>query len=293
MGVVPRRAAGLLFLSLGLASYGQGLPVNSTDFPPQSGSSGSQNQPNAKTTTQDALENPVLEEADEDRNITYMDSTVAFEYRREEMEGGSSWDNFELEWQQAFGHSRRLAIDIELPFIHASAGDDEPSAGGTGDMKLGFKGILGKGEKFEHAAGVEVTLPSASRNAIGDGETVLRFAWGCSAQLTEHTLLNAEVGYNKPVQNQRSTNAPGTNSIEPELILAQGFAKHLAGFLDWDSYYDFSASDYVPTMRAGLEVAFDRKEKWTLSPYVTFPLNHAARIFEIKSAAGFVLAYRY
>ena len=235
----------------------------------------------------------MLEEADEDRNITYMDSTVAFEYRHEALDGGVDWNNFELQWQQSFGHSRRFAMEFLLPFIQASEGEDEPSASGVGDIKVGLKAMLSKGEKFEQAAGIEVTVPSASHDAIGDGETVLRFAWGCSVPLGAATLLNAELGYNKPVQNSRSTHAPGTDSIEPELILTQGVAKRFAGYLDWDNYYDFSASQYVSTMQAGIEFTLDHREKWTITPYATFALTHATRLLEIKNAAGVIFSYRY
>lgn len=287
MGAIPGFAAGLLIVSLGIMAFGQSAPPA-----PQPASSGSQRPPSAEAAKQKALE-PLLEEADEDRNITYMDSTLSFEYRHEAMDGGVTWDNFELQWQQSFGRSQRFAAGILLPFIRSIEGQDQPSASGIGDIQLGLKGILGKGEKFEHAAGIELTVPSASRDVIGNGATVLRFAWGCSAQLTERTLLNAELGYNKPVQNSHSINAPGTNSIEPELIVTQGFTKRFAGYLDWDSYYDFSANDYVSLMRTGFEFTLDRRERWTVNPYETFALTHAARLLEVKDAAGVILAYRY
>jgi hypothetical protein len=151
-----------------------------------------------------------------------------------------------------------MAAGIELPFEHASGEQGETSVNGIGDIKLEFRGMLGKGEKFEHAAGIELTLPSASNDEIGEGQKVLTFIWGCSAQLTTHTLLSAELGYNKAVQNQRET--PGVNSIEPELILSQAFAGRFEGYLDWDSYYDFGVDEYVQTVQRGLEFALDRQE---------------------------------
>jgi hypothetical protein len=93
------------------------------------------------------------------------------------------------------------------------------------------------------------------------------------------------LGYNKAVQNQRET--PGVNSMEPELILSQAFARRLGGYLDWDSYYDFGVDEYVQTAQTGLEFALDRQEKWTFSPVVLFPLDHAARVIETKNAVGF------
>lgn len=218
---------------------------------------GAQNPARANPAQQDALENPILEQDDEERNITYVESHVTFEYRHDEFDGGSNGDSFKTEWLQSFGPSHRMAAGIAPPFEHASGEQGEPSANGTGDIKLEFRGMLGKGEKFEHAAGIELTLPSASNDEIGEGQTVLTFIWGCSAQLTTHTLLGAESGYNKAVQNQRET--PGVNSIEPELILSQAFARRFEGYLDWDSYYDFGFDEYVQTVQRGLEFALDRQ----------------------------------
>jgi hypothetical protein len=71
-----------------------------------------------------------------------------------------------------------MAAGIELPFVHATGGGSEPSTNGLGDIKLDFRGMLGKYEKFEHAAGIELTLPSAATHVIGEGRTVLKIVWG-------------------------------------------------------------------------------------------------------------------
>lgn len=232
-------------------------PAGSSRQSGSAGSVGAQNPARANPAQQDALENPILEQDDEERNITYVESHVTFEYRHDEFDGGSNGDSFKTEWLQSFGPSHRMAAGIALPFEHASGEQGEPSANGIGDIKLEFRGMLGKGEKFEHAAGIELTLPSTSNDEIGEGQTVLTFIWGCSTQLTTHTLLSAELGYNKAVQNQRET--PGVNSIEPELILSQAFARRFDGYLDWDRYYDFGVDEYVQTVQRGLEFALDRQ----------------------------------
>jgi hypothetical protein len=280
------------FAALGQSSSSQQAPgSNSASSPKQSATATSSGVQSPANLVQRALENPLLEQEDEERNITYMESHISFEYRHDRLDGGSSGDTMTTHWQQSFGSSHRMAAGIEVPIVHASGEQDEPSANGVGDIKLDFRGMIGKGEKFEHAAGIEITLPSASNDEIGDGEVVLRFAWGCTGELTAHTLLSAELGYNKAVENQRS--GMGTNSVEPELILSQAFTKRFGGYLDWDSYYDFSASQYVQTLQAGLEIALDRQERWTFAPYVEFPLNHAARIAEFENAVGFVLNFTY
>src|SRR5215467_5531046 len=61
---------------------------------------------------------------------------------------------------------------------------NEPNANGVGDILLEFMGMLGKTEKFEHSAALEVTVPSANdalaRLSVigGEGEMVIRPAWG-------------------------------------------------------------------------------------------------------------------
>jgi hypothetical protein len=124
----------------------------------------------------DGLENPILADADEQR-LTYMDSHVALKYNHDKFEAGSNLDQIRVHGLQAFGPSKRFAAGIELPFLHCNGGATEPSANGFGDMNVEFRAMLGKGETFEHAAGIELILPSASSNVLGMGQTVLRWAW--------------------------------------------------------------------------------------------------------------------
>jgi len=160
---------------------------------PSTGSSSSGGQLNATPRNETALDNPVLVQADEERNITYMRSRVTFQYGHEAYDGGSSGDRVLVDWLQAFGPSGRIAAGIEFPFVHYNAGNAEPSSNGLGDIKLQVRGMIGRGEKFEHAAGLEITVPSASHEPIGEGETVLKVVWGFSMQLTPHTLLSGEL----------------------------------------------------------------------------------------------------
>lgn len=207
----------------------------------------------------------------------------------DEFDEGASGDQVRIDWLQSFGSSGRMAAGIELPIVHYNGGDFEPSGRGLGDIKLQFRGMLGKWERFEHAAGIEITVPSASNDPVGEHQTAIRLVRGFSTQVTPLTLLSGELGYNKAVQT--SHGLAGTNNLQPELILAQAFAKCAAGYLDWDTYYDFNASEYAQTLKVGLEFELDHKEKWGLSPYFQFRLNHFTRITEIKNSVGFELIY--
>jgi len=238
----------------------------------------------------DALDNILLEQADEE-HITYMDSHVALKYNHDAFEVGSGLDRIRIHWLQAFGPSKRLAAGIEVPLLHLNGGETKPNASGIGDMSVEFRGMLGKGEKFEHAAGIELTMPSASNDLLGTGQTVIRVAWGFSTQITSHTLLSGEVGYNKAVYTQRSET--GVNYIEPELILTQALGKRVGVFLDWDTYDDFNSTEYIQTLRAGLEIELDHKQKWSLAPYAEFPLTRSSRVAEFKNSFGVDFVYNF
>jgi len=259
--------------------------------PSSAGSLGEQTSAHATPSPDDALDNPVLEQADEERNITYMQSHITFKYNHDEYDGGSSGDLVQVDWLQSFASSNRMAAGIELPLVHFNGSNGEPGGSGLGDIKLQFRGMLGKWEKFEHAAGIEITVPSASNDLVGENETVIRLVWGFSAQVTPHTMLSGELGYNKAVQTSHALT--GTNNIEPELILAQAFDKRVGGYLDWDTYYDFHAGEYAQTLKVGIEFELDHMGKWGLSPCFQFPLNHFTRITDIKNTVGVELSYNF
>ncbi len=64
-----------------------------------------------------ALDDPLLQAADEDDVVTDLFSRVSFEYDHGNFNGGSENDRFRIKGQQAFGPRERLAVGYELPFI--------------------------------------------------------------------------------------------------------------------------------------------------------------------------------
>jgi hypothetical protein len=239
-----------------------------------------------------ALDDALLEQADGDEKLVYIRSYVTFEYRRDRFDDGSTGDSEYLVWLQSFGPSKRLAAGIELPVIYESG----PAATGLGDIRLGFKGMLSKGERFEYAAGIEITLPSGSQKLIDeghiiDGQTVLGVAWGSTMQLARHTVLDANLHYDQAVHNR--TSAPKRNYIEPEFIVTQGLTRQVAAYLENIQYYEFSKSIYVATLKPGMTIAIDREAKWSISPYVIFPLNRVSRMQETRLGVGAVLTHTF
>lgn len=97
-GLVSRTAAVVVAAFLGLAQNmaAQQLPAagpqGSPQQPASSGSSGKLNSTPATPGQEDALVNPVLEQADAERNITYMQSHIEFEYNHDELKGERGWD---------------------------------------------------------------------------------------------------------------------------------------------------------------------------------------------------------
>jgi hypothetical protein len=78
----------------------------------------------------------VLEQADEERNITYMRSRVSMLYDYDAYDGDSSGDRVRVDWLESFGPSSRMAAGIELPFVHYHGGNGGPRGNGLGDIKL-------------------------------------------------------------------------------------------------------------------------------------------------------------
>jgi hypothetical protein len=269
----------------------------SPQLPGTGSSSGAQTSVPAAPSQEEALENPVLEQADEDDKVTSLESRVALKYNRATFDSGSKGDYMRLEWVQAFGPSKRMAVRFELPLIHVNGATDQPNASGVGDILLEFIGMLGKREKFEHTAALEVTVPSANDALVrlgvigGEGETVIRPAWGFTTQVTANTLLSGNLAYSKAVHTRYGFE--GTNEIQPVLILSQAFSKRVGGFLEWNTYYDFNATRWAQALQVGIAFLLDRKEKWNLSPHFAFALNDFARQMEFKSAAGFDLSYHF
>jgi len=226
-----RRASGPRFAAMLGVVVMAGWVVQAQQAPGAGGaSSQASGQTRASGAAQDlALDNQVLDEADGEEKITYIDSHVGFEYRYDSLDGGVARNSLKLKWQQAIGATKRVAVSMELPFDHVSE-PENMSTGGIGDMKLELRGMLQKKEKFEHTAGVEVTLPSANNYILGEGQTVLRFIWGFSGQLTPKTLLTGEFAYNKAIVNHGP--GEGENNIEPQLILSQALAKRVGAYLD-------------------------------------------------------------
>jgi len=231
----------------------------------------------------------VLHQADEDDKETYLESHAAFRYRHDQFPDSLNGDELRIHWQQSFASSGRLAAGIELPFINVR-GDGSRSTG-TGDIQLDFRGMMGKYERFEHAAGIQVVLPSASHELLEDGQTVLGLVWGFSAAMTKHTTLDAEFKYRKAVSSRFDT--PERNNLGAEVILTHAFTERVGGYLASESYYEFSVYGYVNTLKIGAAVLLDRQKKWSFSPYVLFPLTHAARHLETDGAAGLDLTFEY
>src|SRR5262249_15521408 len=198
-------------------------------------------------------------------------------------------EELRFHWQQAFGPSGRLTVGTGLALIDVRG--DGSNAAGIGDIRLDFRGLISKRDRFKQAFGIEVIAPSASHELLDDGQTVLGSLWGFSAQIAGRTTLDGEARYRKAVSSRFGT--PELNNLGAEFILTQAFTQRLAGFLDSDNYRAFSVHGYVNTLKIGAEVLLDRQKKWSLSPYVLFPFTQAARLLETDGGDGLDLPFKY
>jgi hypothetical protein len=238
-----------------------------------------------------ALDDPLLQETDDAEVPTDLFSRVTLQYDHLMFASGGDGDRFRVSGQQTFGARHRLGITYELvPYfkIHGGSG---ANGDGLGDSKPGINFLLGKGKYFSHALRAEFTLPSASNSVVGLGQNIVKFADGASTPLSSRTVLNIIVAYNKGMTARPGQK--GFNNLEPEVILAQEFNKSVAGFLDYDAYYDFNVDKLGQTLKGGLTIHLDRKGRWIGSPYAQFALNHFTSSTNLKSDLGFDLTFRY
>jgi hypothetical protein len=277
-----------------------GFSVQAQQTPPTKGGQAQTSSLQAATaglqTESPPLDDVLLEETDDDVEPADLFSRVSFEYDHGSFSGGKSNNRERIKGEQAFGPKGRLAFGYEIPIIKGfgfdlDGGASSPSGRGLGDIKLSMSGVLSANERFKQAAKVEVTFPSAPDNIKGAGQLVIKMAWGFSTPLGAKTAFNGVLAYNKAATTQEG--AQGVNTFEPEAIVTHEFKKRLAGFLDYDTYWDFNADEFGQTLKAGLLFALDEKARWGLSPYDQFPLNHFTSTTNLKNDVGIELSYRY
>jgi len=250
----------------------------------------------AMETTPSALDDILLEETDEEDVTTSVYSRVAVEYDHASFSGGRRNDRVRIKGAQAFGSDHRVGFGYELPFISGYGidlgdGTPSPSAQGLGDIKVNVNAVLGMTPRFKHAAKIEFTFPSASEDVIGFGQKILRIEWGCSTPIGAKTALSGIFAYNRAISTRDGN--PGQNSFEPEVVLTRAFTPSIAAYLDYDMYRDFSAEDFGQTLKAGMTISIDKAQRWALSPYAQFPLNHFTSSTNLKSDVGIELGFRY
>ncbi len=238
----------------------------------------------------DALDEPLLQDADEDQVPSDLFSRLTLKYDHLAYAAGYESDRFRLSGQQALDRNR-FSLGYELPFLDLRGGAAPSSGPSLGDIKLSLNAGLGRWDRFTNAATIEATLPSASEPGLGLGQNLLRMAWGFSIPLARETVLSGTLAYNKGVS--APAGQQGANSFEPEWVLAQGIGRHLAGFLDWDTYRDFNAGQFGQTLKAGLVIQLEKTKRWSASPYGQFPLNHFTSAGNIRSDAGVDVSFRY
>jgi len=237
------------------------------------------------------LDDVLLKEADEDSVPTDLFSRVSFEYDHQSFSGGADNDRFRIKGTQAFGPKYQLGFGYEIPLIDAHRTGGVPSASGLGDIKLITSAVLGDTGKFKNAVVAEFTFPSASKDILGLGQTIIKGAWSFSTPLSERTALSGILGYNKAVNTNRGQQ--GVNSFEPQAVLVRKFSGRVAGYLDYDTYRDFNANHFGQLLKGGLTFGLDPRLQWSVSPYAQFPLNHFTSSTNIKSDVGVELSWRF
>jgi hypothetical protein len=286
------RAVVILIGLCGFEAYAQQTPPAKTDqaqTAPSQAATMLQTQP-------PTLDDVLLQETDADDIPTDLFSFVSIEYDHGSFTGGKSNNRERIKGEQDFGPNHRFGFGYEIPVIkgfgfNVDGGSSLPSGRGVGDIKLNTTAVLGETSRFNHAAKVEITFPSAPDTVKGAGQLVLKMAWSFSTPLGEKTTLNGIFAYNKAVKAPEGTS--GLNNFEPEAVLVRQITGWMAAFLDYDTYQDFVTEEFGQTLKGGLTFRLDRAGRWSLSPYAQFPLNHFTSMTNIKSDYGIELIRRY
>lgn len=237
------------------------------------------------------LDDPLLLATDDEEIPQDLFSRVVVQYDHLMFSNGADGDRVRLSGQQTFGRRNRLGIVYEVPYFNIHGGVNAANGDGLGDIKLEANYLLGKTDRFSNAVRAEFTFPSASNSAVSAGQNILKMAYGFSTPLASRTVLSGVFAYNKGMT--APPGRQGFNNLEAEAILAQKVTKRLAGFLDWDAYYDFNADSLGQTLKTGLSIQLDRKGRWIGAPYTQFPLNHFTSSTNLKNDSGFDLTWRY
>jgi hypothetical protein len=98
----------------------------------------------------------------------FLDSDVFLNYHHFRGEDGQSHEaELAIEWAL----TRRIGIELELPFVHLNPDPGETETG-IGDVAAGARFLLIDTSRFILSANVEVETPTGSeRRGLGDGET--------------------------------------------------------------------------------------------------------------------------
>jgi hypothetical protein len=251
-----------LFLALTVSAAAQTAPSSAPQAPASRG----------VFTQEEEKEIEEMQAEAAEHDVAYVKSRLVFRYDWKSQAGETLANRGRLKAQYAFGPKKRLAIYAVVPIL----GKDKPtdSAVGLGDIELAFGGNLYKGERFKMGALVELTVPSASDDFLGSGNTKIKPAWGFTVILHPRVELNTQFNYKRSLYITRGT---PTNEFEPDITLNLR-AKHVTWWTEYDSYYLFETDQYAQTQKFGFSKSFTRGDsKWIVAPYYSFPMSAAGR----------------
>jgi hypothetical protein len=238
------------------------------------------------------LQNVLLLQADPDIELIYLKSRVGIEYAFTQYYNNGTSNKLKLKGLQGLGHNYRFGLGYEVPYSFVQGGGPlDRSANGIADFKLGFGGYISKSERFGQGVAIKVTFQTAYNSRLGGSNTVLEPYYSCTLPLGGRMLLTGTLTYGKAIRTRPG--ARPVSQIEPELAVSRTLGKRVAAYIDWDSYYSFTFDEFGQKLKAGLGVSLDAKNRWSLSPYVEFPLNNFTTRTNEKRAAAVSLKFYY
>lgn len=141
------------------------------------------------------------------------------------------------------------------------------------DLEITAGMVLFRTERFRTGIAGQLTLPTSSDDSIGGSSTRLKGYWGFSYVIASPLELTSAFGYEHWVHVSRGT---PIKQLESDITLNMRILKS-TWFVESDSYYDFTPGRFAPMLKVGLARGLGERKRWTLSPYVEWPLNRYAR----------------
>ena len=218
-----------------------------------------------------ATSTKLIQEEVGDRDITYLRTRAVFRYDYKEQNGSTETNRFRLKLVYGFGAPQRFGVAVNVPVVWMQT--PTGTVFGSGDTDITGGVVVYQTKQVRTGFLGEVTVPTASENALGGGNTNLKGTWGITCVLSSRFEFYGSFSYKQSVSTSRG--AP-VKQFEPDVAVNMRVLK-TTWYVESDSYYDFNPEQFAPMVKTGLARGWGSTKSWTTTAYIEWPLNAYAR----------------